>query len=160
MEGVFNIIKPDLAEINMLKTPGMVDEDTIKSWCKDLLEDGVAQKDSNNPDLIIRHAVCEYDETNLAWSGQALLNSCSDALSYDLRETVPVTEHTGPQLMMALLSKIYRPLQAKIRRLRDQLEALRLNKIPGESVTLYRQKAEPLCREIIMNRPTSPMFLT
>jgi len=151
MEGVFNIIKPDLTEIDMLKTPGMVDEDTIKTWCKDLLEDGVAEKDKNNPDLIIRHAVCEYDETNLAWSGQALLNSCSDALSYDLRETVPVTEHTGPQLMMALLSKIYRPSQAKIRRLRDQLEALRLNKIPGESVTLYRQKAEPLCREIIMN---------
>ena len=53
MEGVFNIVKPDLAEIDMLKTPGMVDEKTIKRWCKDLLEDGVVQQDPADPDLLM-----------------------------------------------------------------------------------------------------------
>ena len=53
--------------------------------------------------------------------------------------------------MMALLNKIYRPSQAKIWKLRDKLEALKITDFPSENVTLYCQAAEPLCREIMMN---------
>ena len=115
MESVFQIVKSDHGIVNMLESPGMVDDKMIKTWFQDLLVDGVHGKDIN--DASIRLDVCKYDETNLSWSGQAVLNSCSDALRQDLKLKVTPSKHTGPQLMMALLNKFYRPSQAKIRKL-------------------------------------------
>ena len=149
MDGIFTIVKSDATTVNMLREPGMITTDIVATWCRDLLSDGVWAKQTDG--TISRLAVCEYDRTNMIWSGEALLSSCSVLLNTDLKLTVPASERNGPQLLMALLSKLYRPSQSKIRALKVLLEAMDITKYPGENITLFVQDAVKLIREIRMN---------
>ena len=57
----------------------------------------------------------------------------------------------GPTLYCALIQKIYRPSQSKIRDLKEKLESLDLKTYPAENVTLYVQDATKIIREIRIN---------
>ena len=149
MDGIFTLVKDDLTTVNMLKQPGMITTDLVKTWCEDVLVKGVCYKDSNG--AIGRLPLCPYDRTNMIWSGEALLNSCSVVLKEDLKLSLAAGDRTGPRLIMSLLSKLYRPSQSKIRALKELLEALDITKYPGENVTLFVQDATKLIREIRMN---------
>jgi len=147
MEGVFHIIRADGTVLNMLQEPGMCTTSVIDSWCVDLLVIGARTK--RNPSS--RSPLCNYDRTNLMWSGEALLNSCTEALKKDLKLSVMPNDRNGPKLLMALITKIYRPSLSKIEALKDSLKGLNLHSFPAENVTLFVQDATKLVREIKMN---------
>jgi hypothetical protein len=87
----------------------------------------------------------------MLWSGEAILNSCTENLKQDLKIAVEMKDRNGPTLLMGLLKKIYRPSQSKIKQLRDKLESMDIRKYPGENITLFVQDATKLIREIRMN---------
>ena len=147
MEGVFHIVSSSGSTLNMFKEPGMCTDALITAWCEDVVTMGVHDNIVNNS----RHPVCSYDRTNMVWSGEALLSSCTEALKQDLKFNVPEDKRFGPNLLMKLLTKIYRPSQSKIENLKDKLKNLDIRKYPGENVTTFVQDASKLVREIKMN---------
>jgi len=83
LEGVFHVVSPSGTILNMFCEPGMCTSDVIKTWCEDVITKGVHDlSDASNPS---RHGVCDYDRINMIWSGEALLNSCTEALKQDLK---------------------------------------------------------------------------
>ena len=147
LEGVFLIVQVDGTVLNMLQEPGMCTTATVDAWCTDLLTVGARSK----RDPSIRSPVCAYDRVNLMWSGEALLNSCTEALKQDLKLSLPPDDRSGPKLLMALITKIYRPSLSKIESLKESLKQLNLRSYPAENVTLFVQDASKLVREIKMN---------
>ena len=141
MDAVFDIVPRNGGTVvRMLQEPGLIDTKMIEEWIEDLLAYGVNGK-----------RPCTYDKTNLAWSGEAILNSCTDALRLDLETTVPLADQNGPTLLCKILLMLYRPSHSKVRELRAQLEALSLRSIPGENVTILVQQANAIIRELKMN---------
>ena len=150
MDGVFTIIDSNLASVNLLQTPGMVTQANIDLWCTDVLDKGVWGRTAGS-DAIVRLPVCQYDLVNMDWSAEAVLNSCTPALRYDLENKVAIHNHNGPKLMMTLLTMLYRPSLSKLKVLRGKLEALDIRTYPGENVTLFCHDASKLVTEIRMN---------
>lgn len=151
-DGVFDITAHDLSVIKFLQEPGMVDQASVDSWCTQLLTTGVYGPAPSGSGMVAHCLpVCPYDRTNLFWSGEALLNSCTSTLRQDLEHQLPLGDRVGPKVLMALLVIIYRPSQSKIQALRDKLGALDIRKYPAENLTLFCQDASRLVREIKMN---------
>jgi hypothetical protein len=150
MDGVFTIVDRNLGKTNFLQQPGLVSLATIDDWCTDVLDKGVWGKDPNSGDPI-RLPTCQYDLVNMDWSAEAVLNSCTPALCYDLETKVPIEDHNGPKLMMTLLTMLYRPSLSKLKELRETLEALDIRTYPGENITLFCHDASKLVCEIRMN---------
>ena len=147
MDSVFYIVLDDGSKVNMLKEPGLVTKTMVDTWCEDVLSKGVHR----NPTLGIRYPPCPFDKTNMSWSGDALLNSCTVALRTDLETRVAIQDRTGPNLLCEILLSLYRPSHSKIRSLRAQLEALSIRDFPGENVTQFVLKATSILTEITMN---------
>ena len=84
MEGVFNIVQADGTKVNMLTSPGMVTTTMVGTWCDDLLTNGVHDPIPTSGHL----PVCLLDGINMRWSGEALLNSCTETLKQDLKLAV------------------------------------------------------------------------
>jgi hypothetical protein len=150
MDGVFTIVDKDLGKINFLQQPGMVNQAAIDDWCSAILDKGVWGKDAASGDPV-RLPICQYDLVNMDWSAEAVLNSCTPALRYDLENKVAIQDHNGPKLMMTLLTMLYRPSLSKLKELREKLEALDIRTYPGENVTLFCHDASKLVCEIRMN---------
>ena len=149
LEGIFHVVSPSGKTLNMFREPGMCTSDLIRTWCEDVITNGVHDfSDASNP---TRHGICDYDRINMIWSGEALLNSCTEALKQDLKFNIQPDERYGPEVLMTLLTKLYRPSQSKIESLRDKLKSLDIRKYPGENVTTFVQDASKLVREIRMN---------
>jgi len=68
-----------------------------------------------------------------------------------LKLSVMPDDRNGPKLLMALITKIYRPSLSKIEALKDSLKGLNLRSYPAENVTLFVQDATKLVREIKVN---------
>jgi hypothetical protein len=149
MDGVFTITDQHLDTINFLQQPGLVNQQNIDDWINSILLQGVWHKDPTG--TICRHPVCQHDLTNMDWSAEAVLNSCTPALRYDLENKVDIQFHNGPKLMMTLLTMLYRPSLSKLEELRDQLKGLDIRKYPGENITLFCHDASKLVCEIRMN---------
>ena len=60
------IVLPDGSTIDMLQTPGMVDEKMVDTWVEDLLTNGVHTSNGK------RLPPCKYDALNLLWGGKLL----------------------------------------------------------------------------------------
>ena len=92
MESVFNIVLSTTKTVNLLKRPGLADEQMIQQWIKDLTEDGVIADDVGT-----RYPVCCFDELNLRLSGKAVLNSCSESLRKAVEQAIPMeAQRVGP----------------------------------------------------------------
>jgi hypothetical protein len=113
MEPVFQIVRSDGTIIDMLKQPGFVSTELITSWIQDLTVDGVHDGQGG------RLTICPYDVTNLQYSFHAVLNSCSALLRQDLLNNLLLSNHTGPQALMLLLTKVYPSSYTKVRGLID-----------------------------------------
>lgn len=74
-----------------------------------------------------------------------------ETLKQDHKLSVPVGKCTGPNLLCALLHKVYHPSQSKIQKLKLQLGALGLKDFPRENITLFVQAASLLICKIRMN---------
>jgi hypothetical protein len=147
MEGVFIIVRQDGSTLDMLKTPGMISQSMVTTWCTDLMVDGVHEP--QNPGK--RLPVCPYDETCLSWSGQALLNSSTLTMKRELKRRIPDEgDMVGPQVFQAIMSSTFRPSQATVKALVEKLEALKLTDYPGESVAAFNEIAIPIIEEIEM----------
>jgi hypothetical protein len=118
----------------------------VDDWVEDLLHDGVPYGTGHD-----RTFPCDYDKENLAWSGNAILNSCTPALRLELETTVPVSARNGPNLLKEILLRLYRPSFSKVQVLKEQLRNLKLRDFPGENVTSFVQKANAIILEMKMN---------
>jgi hypothetical protein len=149
LDGIFCIQKDDGTEINMLKTPGFVTQDLVDTWEKDLTTDGVYKGDTQGG----KHKVCPRDIENLQWSGETLLNSCTEPLSLHIQDalTAQGKNPNGLQVLYQITSKCYRPSSSIVKAKILLLEAMDLRKFPGESVTLFVQEASVLLAEIKLN---------
>ena len=58
------IVTSDGTTIDMLQTPGMVNEAMVDTWVEDLLTNGVSKSDGT------RHPLCKLDALNLLWGGR------------------------------------------------------------------------------------------
>ena len=97
------------------------------------------------------HAVCPHDRTNMLWSADAVLNSCTENLRQDLKLVIPPKDRTGPKIVMTIFEKLYRPSLANNKTLLDKLDQMDIRKYPGENVTLFVQDAVKIVRELQMN---------
>ena len=73
MEPVFDIVKSDGTKISMLAQPAMLNASMLTDWLRALRRDGVPDGTGGKLPL------CPYDKTNLEWSYDAIMNSCSPA---------------------------------------------------------------------------------
>jgi len=149
LERVFHVVSPSGKVLNMFREPGMCTSDVIKTWCEDVISKGVHDlSDTSNP---TRHGICNYDRINMIWSGEALLRKLlHQALKQDLKFNIQPDKRYGPEVLMTLLTKLYRPSQSKIESLKDKLKNLDIRN-PRENVTTFVQDASKLFREIRMN---------
>ena len=106
MDSVFAIVLTDGTVVSMLTEPGLIDTGMVSTWTVDLLVDGV-HSTTGSTKYRSRDPVCDYDRTNLTWSGEALLNSCSSALRLELETTVSIALRNGPVLMCELMLRLY-----------------------------------------------------
>jgi hypothetical protein len=86
----------------------MVNQDTFNEWCSNVLDKGVWGKDPTSGDSI-HLPTCPYDLVNMDGSADAILNSCTLVLCYDLETKVAIEDRKGSKLMMALFTMLYRP---------------------------------------------------
>ncbi len=149
LDGIFKIIQDDGSEINMLRTPGFVTSVLINRWQQDLTQDGVFVGDGIGG----RHPVCPMDIENLEWSGNTLLNSCTELLSIYLQEALIAQglDLNGLQVFLQIMNTCYRPSSAPVKKAQAALEAMDLKQFPGENVTLFVQQATLHLAEIKMN---------
>ena len=82
------------------------------------------------------HEVCQYDITNLNWSGKAILNSCSAQLRSTIERELEPTERNGPTALWKALLRVNQPSNARIRTLTEQLKTIQLKDFPGENCEL------------------------
>ena len=146
MESVFTIDE-GTRTFDMLKRPAMLTKDVVDKWIKNLTVDGVPVTGKSNL------PVCPYDLTNLEWSYDTILNSCSDALVLDLKRNLKDDQATGPALLFAVLQICYRQAESKVESVLKLIEKLNLRDFPGQNVTSYKQKLDEYLTELEMNIP-------
>ena len=146
MEGIFIIIQKDGTKINMLRDPGRINKEMVDIWVDDVMIYGVW-----DPVTGKRLPVCIHDLTNMAWAGEALMQTTSEMLEESLQEHVKPAQQNGPNILRHLLFSNYRPSLSKVDELVDQLKAMSIKKFPAENVTAYNIEAMTLIREIKMN---------
>lgn len=155
MDGVFTIIQRDGTPLNMFQQCGMVTTNMVTKWCSDVYDQGVIDPDNTSTRL----PICAHDRTNMLWSGEALLNSCTEALKTQLKGVYASSAQdcNGPKLLQALLQLVYRPSRSKVESLKDDLKCLSLLTFAGENVTEYCKAATEIVLEIGMcyMKPTS-----
>jgi hypothetical protein len=93
--------------------------------------------------------VCPHDRTNMLWSADAILASCTETFRQDLKLCIPQPRY-GPKLLMVIFNKRFRPSLANGKVLLDSLGILDIRKYAGENVTLFVQDATKIVREIQM----------
>jgi hypothetical protein len=98
MDSVFYIVMDDGSRVNMLKEPGLVTKTMVDDWCEDILSKGVHK----NPTIGGHHSPCPFDKTNMSWSGDSLLNSCTVALRTDLETRVAIKDRTVLEIQQYL----------------------------------------------------------
>jgi hypothetical protein len=150
MESVFRITDGNTTT-DMLKRPAILTKDFVDVWIKNLTVDGVF----SNGVTSNRLPLCPYDRTNLEWSYDAVLNSCSDALVLDLKRNLKDDQATGPALLFAVLQICYRQAESKVESVLKLIEKLNLRDFPGQNVTSYKQKLDELLSELEMNLPNN-----
>ena len=75
LEGQF-IIETEHDTINMLESPGYVNDQMVDDFVDDMINNGCW--DHSKPfGSRTRLPVCKYDKLNLQWSAKAVVNSCS-----------------------------------------------------------------------------------
>ena len=141
------IVTSDGTTIDMLQTPGMVNETMVDSWVEDLLTNGVSKGNG------ARHPPCKLDALNLLWGGKACLNSCTDHLQLMIREYCHATgrELYYPIVQHQISMLTHRPSIHTVRMLVTKLEALDIRKFAGENVRLYVAEATLIVNEIQLN---------
>jgi hypothetical protein len=153
MEGAFNIMSAGgplgLTTLTMLQRPGRVTAEIVDAWCKASLEDGIPFIEADGSTG--KHPTCPHDRTNMLWSAETVLNSCTEVLRQDLKLVIPPEERTGPKVLMVLFEKLYRPSLANIKALLDKLGKMDIRNYPGENVTTFVQDAVKIVRELQMN---------
>ncbi len=145
MEPVFEIIKMDGSKVSMLAQPAMLNASLMTDWMTALRQDGVPDGKGG------RLPVCPYDKTNLDWSYDAIMNSCSTALQRELQNLLTPQDKYGPMVLFHVLSLVYRNTESKVEKILKELGALNLRDFPGQNVTQYKQKADTLLNELEMN---------
>ncbi len=157
MEGCFHIITPT-SKINMFRDFGQLSDETVSAWVDDLLVNGVLVK--HNSMSGERWEVCTQDATNLEWSGDALINSCSETLQKTIKREIEVVDRNGVRVLQCILDNTQLSSQANVRHMCNELEAMDIRKFPGENVTDYMLDAMERVAEIRANSKQAVPDLT
>ena len=108
----------------------------VDQWVTDLSTLRV-QNDEGDPTS--REAICQFDEDNLWWSGQALLNSISETFWAEIEKEVG-DDPAGPSVLCVIMSKMQHMYCSAIRGLTEQLGILKLTKELAENVEMSGSK--------------------
>jgi hypothetical protein len=73
----------------------------VASWIKDLTVNGVHDGQGGRP------TVCPFDIINLQFFFHVVFDSCLALLRQDLLNNLPPNDHTEPQALMLLLTRVY-----------------------------------------------------
>ena len=130
LDGIYLIYTRSGEEIDMLKTPGLVNATMVEEWVEDMTSNGVLEGKT-------KHSVCKLDVLNLSLSADALLVSSTAGLKRQLHNSIPADKRNGVRILFELVNICYNPSLAQVEDYIDQLKALSLSKYPGENVTLY-----------------------
>ena len=149
LEGQF-IIEREHDSINMLESPGFVSDDMVDTFVDDMLTKG-CWNHSQPFGSRTRLPICKYYKTNLQWSAKAVVNSCTPQLGQEVLDSLPSSQHTGPQILRAVFKKVYNPSFTKVRSLIRDLENLNIRNFAAQNVSLYSQQASEKIREIKLN---------
>jgi hypothetical protein len=129
MDTVFYIYDPiHDQEVNMFEQWGVVTKEQVKEWVKTLKE-GVP--DTSDPTQKL--PACPYDETNLLWSGKAIVNSVSMQLWSQFEQDLSL-DASGPEVFMAVVHKKQVTTSTTTRTLIRELEDMKLTNVPGHNV--------------------------
>ena len=89
----------------------------VTTWIEDLTVNGVWKAKGG------RHQVCKFDKMNLRLSGQAILNSCTQALKDAIIRKIPdPRERTGPLVYLEIILLAATLSISHTRLLTDKLE--------------------------------------
>lgn len=107
MEGVFRVVPPDGAIVDMFQNPGLLSMDVVNEWCNSLLKTDIVNIQTNG--TVARLPVCPCNELNLCWSARALLSSCAGMFKPELKLAINVHERWGPRLLFEVFCQGYPP---------------------------------------------------
>ncbi len=114
------------------------DHDTVKSWVEEL-QTGVGREQAETAEERESIKPCKFDMENLLWSGKFILNSVTESMW-----TVITHQHginvTGPMAFAAAVKKHQQMTPNALRKLEDELKALKLKNEPGLNVANFRIK--------------------
>ena len=95
-----------------------------------------------------RHNVCRFDQDNLQWSGQFIMNSISLPLWQIIeRETGP--DPTGPEAFHAIIQHAQIATASMVQSLVNELKKKSLKQEPGQNVEQFSIKITNLGRRLI-----------
>jgi hypothetical protein len=116
----------------MLQEPGLLTKEIVDTWVKDLTIIGVW-----DPVNRTRLPVCQCDYKNMMMSGKAMINSCTEGLQLLLKEGLKPKDRNGSKVFFIILQKVYSASISKMRRLKEELGALDLKKVPAKNVMVH-----------------------
>ena len=89
----------------------------------------------------------DYDQTNLEWSYEALINSIDAQILIDVQKYID-SAMTGPHLYWTIMTHIHSTTSPAMRTLIDKLRDMRLKDEPGENVETYTNKVDAICMQL------------
>ena len=138
MDTVFKVLDEDgTTEHDILQQWSTVSHVDIEAWEHRLRNSGVG----------ISTLPCQYDEQNLDWSGQYLLNSISPKLYQDITSII-THNASGPCVLQEIIN-IKQIMDASgIRTLERQLQTLKLVNQPAENVLEFSKKVQAIALKL------------
>ena len=135
MDTVFRMYDPSRVpeEKYLISSFGSTTKSDFNSWINALTTTGVktTTTTANSP-------VCQFDLENLDWSADMLKDSVSFKLWQDI---VPLLSgETGPEVFMAIVTRVQYTSASTTRSFLNDLEALQLPKEPGMNVANFSTK--------------------
>jgi len=135
LDTVFRIKIDAAKEVYLLEEWGMAEVDTATEWVTEL-KDGVLDHSKSDGS---RCAICQYDLSNLSWSGKALLNSIDLDLWSEIEKELSY-DASGPEVFSAIISRMQQTNSSSVRKLVDELEGLKLTQEPAQNVETFANK--------------------
>jgi len=142
MEGIFMIKTCTGKTINMFRECGQLSDKIMTTWTSDLIRGMVTRV---NPDgSIARKNPCDYDELNLEWSGDALINTCSAMMKKTIKRQLTVSNRSGASVLWCIISNCKTSSSGVVPLVRDlcqELKSMLLHSIQGENVQVFAAAA-------------------
>jgi hypothetical protein len=133
LDSVFRI-RLDSGEVYLLEEWGQTTLEGLTLWISDLKRGVPKYPITRSTDgTIERLAVCQYDISNLQWSGKAVLNSIDMDLWSEIEKELSYNA-TGPEDFLAVIERIQQTTSSSVRKLVEELQKMNILREPAQNV--------------------------